>query len=171
MSIQYFNRGGCWLRRHPPLKILDAHPFWHHRRWAKQKIKKSHLLFSKSLTPFLKNNISILKQTVRETQKWHQKFDRVSVFELLIKTIFCMFWSLIQDPLGLLKCLTFFSFFFLFCFVLFCFVLFCFVLFLFVFLFFYFIALLLEAGGWREVTETTTSPLLHSQLYNPDIHA
>ena len=44
-------------------------------------------------------------------------------------------------------------------------------LFVFVFCFSIFIALLLEAGGWREVTETTTSPLLHSQLYNPDIHA
>ena len=41
------------------------------------------------------------------------------------------------------------------------------------FLFFFsiFIVLLLEAGGWREVAEATTSPLLHSQLYNPDIHA
>ena len=44
----------------------------------------------------------------------------------------------------------------------FCFVLFC-------FFFNIFIALLLEAGGWREVTETTTSPLLQSQQYNPDI--
>ena len=31
-------RGGYQIRRHPPLKILDAHPLWHHRRWAKQKI-------------------------------------------------------------------------------------------------------------------------------------
>ena len=45
MGIQYFDRGGCRLRRHPPLKILDAHPLWHHRRWAKQK---THLLFSNS---------------------------------------------------------------------------------------------------------------------------
>ena len=37
MGIQYFNRGGYRLRRHPPLKILVAHPLWHHRRWAKQK--------------------------------------------------------------------------------------------------------------------------------------
>ena len=33
------------LHQHPPLKILDAHPLWHHWRWAKQKY---HLLFSKS---------------------------------------------------------------------------------------------------------------------------
>ena len=41
----------------------------------------------------------------------------------------------------------------------------------FFFFFSIFIALLLEAGGWREVTETSTSPLLHSQLYNSDIRA
>ena len=26
LGIQYFNRGGYRLCRHPPLKILDAHP-------------------------------------------------------------------------------------------------------------------------------------------------
>ena len=38
------HRGEYRLRRHPPLKILDAHPMRHHRRWAKQKISS---LFSK----------------------------------------------------------------------------------------------------------------------------
>ena len=36
-NIQYFNHGRYWLRRDPPLKILDAHPLWHRRRWAKEK--------------------------------------------------------------------------------------------------------------------------------------
>ena len=44
-------------------------------------------------------------------------------------------------------------------------------LFCFLFCFSIFIALLLEAGGLREVTETTTSPLLHSQICNTDIQA
>ena len=54
MGIQYFNRGGYWLRRqHPPLKILDAHPLLHHRRWAKQKISSFilQLLLETNINP------------------------------------------------------------------------------------------------------------------------
>ena len=29
---------------HPPLKILNAHPLWHHRRWAKQN--KNRIFYS-----------------------------------------------------------------------------------------------------------------------------
>ena len=42
-----FNRGGYRLRWHPPLKILDAHPVWHHQDGQN---KNSHLLFSKCVT-------------------------------------------------------------------------------------------------------------------------
>ena len=42
MGIQYFNRGGYRLRRHPPLKILDAHPII----MTPSKIGKTKIYFS-----------------------------------------------------------------------------------------------------------------------------
>ena len=36
--------GGC--RRTTTIKILDAHPLWHHRRWAKPKISSFSLILS-----------------------------------------------------------------------------------------------------------------------------
>ena len=43
MGIQYVNRGGCQLRLHPPLKILDA---YHYDTIDDGRNKKSHLLFA-----------------------------------------------------------------------------------------------------------------------------
>ena len=52
---------------------------------------------------FEENNISILKQIVWETQKWHWNLEGQVLLEFLIKTIFCMFWLITQESLGLLK--------------------------------------------------------------------
>ena len=38
-TVQYFNRGGY--------RLLDAHPLWHHRRWAKQNISSYYSLIVK----------------------------------------------------------------------------------------------------------------------------
>ena len=50
----------------------------------------------------MKTNVSTLKQIVRETQSGINILGQ-TVLELLIKTIFCMFSSITQELLGLLK--------------------------------------------------------------------
>ena len=88
MVIQYFNRGGYRLRRHPPLNILDAHPLWHHRRWAKQKISSFILYLADPflvplwIPPISTTWVTVLSWHIRQNacltahnwQKWKRVF-------------------------------------------------------------------------------------------------
>ena len=56
---------------------------------------------SKNYQHFLKNNMSILKQIVWETQKLHQNFNRPSGSWIIDQNISKPILS--QEPLGLLK--------------------------------------------------------------------
>ena len=52
---------------------------------------------------FGKNNPNILKQIFQETQNGIEFVVSQAVFELLIKTVICVHWSITQEPLSLLN--------------------------------------------------------------------
>ena len=74
MGIQHFNRGGYQLGQHPPLKILDAHPLWHHWRWAKQKI------LSFTLQVFLSKKVKKGESTLYAILTSHRERSYASEF-------------------------------------------------------------------------------------------
>ena len=60
--------------------------------------------YLKIINTFLENNMCIMEQIVSKALKNGIKIlVGQAVLELLIKTIFCMFWSIIQEPLDLLN--------------------------------------------------------------------
>ena len=65
-----------------------------------REIRENLYLYSNT---FLNNSKSILKQIVWEIYKWQKISTGHAVLELLIIPIFCMFCSITQEPLGLLK--------------------------------------------------------------------
>ena len=68
--------------------------------------KPSFVHYLKIINTNLKNNISILEQIVWGTFNGIRMLVGQVVLELLIKMVFCMFWSVSKDAPGLLKSLS-----------------------------------------------------------------
>ena len=97
------------VRRHPPLKILDAHPLWHHRKWAKQQISSFIDLFKLSLSDIIRSvQIEIhqnwssmevelcaasyfLRGLNNHKLRWTSLTTRASFITLPVNRIFCDF--------------------------------------------------------------------------------
>ena len=67
--------------------------------------------YLKIMTTFLKNNVSIVKQIVQGTQKWHWNLSRPSSFLSYGSKQYVLFWSVTQNHLAYLNSNDIFEFF------------------------------------------------------------